>query len=68
MKGDRKTLTYTFFFQNITISYKPIQTFKQYSNLKSPILFNKISHLIYELPCNNCDNNYIDLTIQYQKN
>jgi len=52
--------------QKITVAYKLDQAFKTlFIHLKSPILQNKTSHVIYETPCNNCDNGYICLTIQY---
>lgn len=52
--------------QNIILAYKPSNTLSNnFSKLKSKIPKLKNTHLIYEIPCNNCDKTYIGMTTQY---
>ena len=59
----------TFEQHNITIAHKGHNLLKSnFSKLKSKIPDNKKSHIVYQIPCKNCDSVYIGQTSQYLKN
>ncbi|XP_060523582.1 uncharacterized protein LOC132700362 [Cylas formicarius] len=58
-----------FMNHNITIAHKGYNLVKNiFSKLKDKIPDEKKSHVIYEIPCNDCEGVYIGQTSQYLKN
>ncbi|KAK9878610.1 hypothetical protein WA026_022871 [Henosepilachna vigintioctopunctata] len=50
---------------NVQIAHQPQNQIRQlYTNLKSKIPIDKRSHLVYSIPCKNCDKVYIGRTAQ----
>jgi hypothetical protein len=55
--------------ENITICHKSHNILnKYYSKLKTKTAKNKKTHIIYQIPCNNCPGVYIGQTTQYLQN
>lgn len=67
--GLSEKISNTFKKHDITVAHKGYNLLKRnFSNLKSKIPKNKKSHIVYQIPCSNCDGVYIGQTSQYLKN
>lgn len=54
---------------NISVCHKGYNTLKKhFSRLKSKIPTNKKTHIVYQIPCQDCPNVYIGQTAQYLEN
>jgi len=69
ISGLSEKISGTFREHNITVAHKGYNLLKSnFSKLKSKIPKDKKSHVIYEIPCKDCEGVYIGQTSQYLKN